>query len=140
MWVLVLGVQCVGVGVWECNVWVLVRESAMCGCWCVEVQCVGVGVGVQSVGVGALVCNVWVLVLVLVCHADSPPPPSHPHPLSQCVDSKRIRVCIQNVSVCTRRVAGTHGDVLNANEEGRQQHEPDSLSECLHLIYTNTYA
>ena len=33
--------------------------------------------------------------------------------LAPCVDSKRLRVCIQNVRVC----AGTHGDVLQVHTE-----------------------
>ena len=33
--------------------------------------------------------------------------------LAPCVDSKRLRVCIQNVSVC----ASTHGDVLQVYTE-----------------------
>ena len=48
-------------------------------------------------------------------------------PCTQCVDSKRLRVYVQNVPVCTgttrtcvstcARVARLHGDVLNVDTE-----------------------
>ena len=67
-----------------------------------------------GVVVVCLVCVV-VLLCVVVCHTEK-------HP---CVHSKRLRVYVQNVSVCTgttrtcfstcARGAGTHGDVLNVH-------------------------
>ena len=84
--------------------------------------CCGVLLCVVSVAVMwccVVVCLVCVVVLlcVVVCHAEK-------HP---CVHSKRLRVYVQNVTVCTRttrtcgntcaRGGGTHGDVLNVHTQ-----------------------
>ena len=88
-------------------------------CLCLLSPCVGGVCVVVCVVVCVCVWCVCVVVLlcVVVCHAEK-------HP---CVHSKRLRVNVQNVSVCTgttrtcfsacARGADMHGDVLNLHTE-----------------------
>ena len=104
-----------------------------CGVLCCVVMCdVGAGVGVQCEVCGVCsVCSVLSVLSVLsVCgaawHAEKPP----------CVDSKRPRVYVQNVSVYASNTRtcfsacgrGTHRDVLNLHTGKREEGVLFSLS------------
>ena len=103
------------------------ERFVFCGVLCCVVMCVGAGVGVQYVVCG--VCCVCGVVCV-VCVARLGTRKTHP-----CVGSKRLRVQVQNASVCIpakrvhvehmrafcrftrRRFEPTQEDVLNLHTE-----------------------
>ena len=82
---------------------------------------------------------------LLVSRTDDDPPPCQP-----CVHSKRARVYVQNVPVCTgttrtcvstcARGAGTHGDVLSGHTgfHGATQHIPHHTTDRTHTTTQDT--
>ena len=88
--------------------------SCLCVCWCWCMVCNVWCWCVRGVCVGCVVCVVCVVCVCATWHVENPP----------CVGSKRLRVQVQNASVCTRktraccaRFAGIHGCVLNLHTE-----------------------
>ena len=92
---------------------------------------VGAGVGVQCVVCG--VCGVWCVVCCVCCvcgaawHAENSPCVGSK--TSSCVGSKRLRVYVQNASVCTGKTPAFEWMWRTVSS----QHLTMNCTECCHL-------